>query len=370
MKAHDPRSHDDWALLRQFLPRDAEQIAYRHGFNPRPPKHLRAKLTDFSGLLRLLLIHTGLDLSLVNTAALAPSLGLPEISDVALLKRLNKAPAWMAPLLAELINENNRFSPARWAGYQVVAIDGTHLAQDGAPGVSHRILYSLDLATGQPLDVQVTDVSQGETLRYARALPGQLYIGDRAYCTSVGIHHLHRQKAHLLTRYNPHTAPLLDARGQPFDVLKKLGQVAAAKVREFKVQVTWRDHHSKDRDAPLGARLIIKNLGSKVRAQALKRLRLQHDNKVPRVARATAGYLILLTTVPQDRLSARALLRLYRMRWSVELKIKVDKSLWKISHMPTKAPHSGIARILGKLILEQLWNRILLSCAPSKKIVC
>lgn len=345
--------------MRNALPLNMAQIAQDHGFDPTPPEHLNAKLQDFETLLRFVLLHILSGLSLVQTCALAAAAKLPEVSAVALHKRLKKAHTWMAPILKALVDQTHGFDQEQWAGLRAIVVDATVCTKPASKGTDARVHYALDLHDGTPTDLIVTDASGGETFRNFKPQPGQLFIADRVYCNPPGIAHLHRHEAHALVRFNFGSIRLLDAHRKPMDVLKRIKGMEEGQVKDWRVYIPLPTDGGEPEQ--LKARLVVRRLSKAHKEEALKRLRKEYGSKIPKASRRSAGFIILLTTVASSALSARALLRLYRLRWNVELRIKADKSLGDLNELSVKRTDTIKAWLLGRLIGQQLFHRALLS---------
>src|SRR5712692_5603271 len=87
-----------------------------------------------SDLLRTLLLHVGKGYSLRETAVRAKAAGIAEVSDVALMKRLQKAEAWLRGLCVALLEESGWEMPAETRGFNVRALDGTLVKEPGRWG--------------------------------------------------------------------------------------------------------------------------------------------------------------------------------------------------------------------------------------------
>src|SRR5260370_17444030 len=92
---------EDWNLLLGLLPLQWQQQSVLTGACER----LRGFSTT-SDLLRTLLLHVGKGYSLRETVVRAKAAGSAEISAVALMKRLQKAEAWLRGLCLGFFEEN------------------------------------------------------------------------------------------------------------------------------------------------------------------------------------------------------------------------------------------------------------------------
>jgi len=154
---------------------------------------------------------------------------------------------------------------------------------------------------------------------------------------------------------------LLKPEGKPFDLFAALAELKGD-AASHQVMV---DTHDPARPLPL--RLIIGRLPldkaeaarKKVLARAVKA-----GKKVDPRSLQAAGYVMLLTSLP-DEYSAEAILRLYRLRWQIELLFKRFKSLLGLGDLPIKDRNLARSWIFGKLILALLVERTARKLAES-----
>src|SRR5580704_15786907 len=78
----------------------------------------------------------------------------------------------------------------------------------------------------------------------------------------------------------------------------------------------------------------------------------QHDVD-PRTLRA-AGYMILITSLDAIAFPPQLLVRLYRVRWQIELAFKRLKSILRLDRLPAKDPGLARAWIAAHLLLALL----------------
>ena len=78
----------------------------------------------------------------------------------------------------------------KWGGYVFMAVDATAVSGPGAVGTDGRIHTKLRISDVAILDAQVTDEHEGETFVRFDWTPGELALGDRAYCSNRGVGHV------------------------------------------------------------------------------------------------------------------------------------------------------------------------------------
>src|SRR3954453_10359212 len=97
---------------------------------------------DGAGLLRLALAYGGCGLSLRQTAAWAAAQGVAELSDVALLGRLEAAAGWLGEVAGALLAA--RVAPEETGGRRLRLVDGTAVCHPGADRTSWGLHAAYD----------------------------------------------------------------------------------------------------------------------------------------------------------------------------------------------------------------------------------
>jgi hypothetical protein len=117
-------------------------------------------------------------------------------------------------------------------------------------------------------------------------------------------------------------------------------------------------HKTKRLTREIEGRVCIMRLPESEARKARKRARQEHGAKVSEQVLELAGYVVLFTTVPADRLSVSQCVELYRLRWQIELQFKRWKSLCGFDRMPNFRADTIAswlyAKILAAVLLERL----------------
>jgi hypothetical protein len=344
----------EWDFIEQVLPENYKTLAVEmHLIRQNLPKHLGAKVTDATTLLRLVLHHAGTGASLKSTAGRAAAIDVVDISGVALHKWMKKSGPYLACLLVEMLGTREAFDPERLGGYAVRAIDATSLSRPGASGTTARIHYVLGLPELELVQVDVTDETGGETFRRFNAGPGELWIGDRAYANPPGIGAIHRAGADVLVRYNRGSLPLYRADGRLLDVASLLGELRRRnEPREWDAWV-----HAPEGQRIRG-RLCAIWLPVDKAQEARERARREHGSNVDAATLTAAEYVVLFTTAPSKRLPLNLVLDLYRARWQVELHIKRGKSLGDIDELQNRRDDTIHSWLCANLLLQEIARRV------------
>ena len=177
---------DDWDAIVAKLPEGWRELASLHGVlkSKSPAASALAsgwKVRDPSVLLRMILHYACTNSALKTTAGTAAATGLVEISGVALHKWMRKSGHWIAAMVCAMVATAAKFDAARWAGYDVIAVDATTAQNPGAKGTTARIHFALRLVDLGAVAILVGGAEIGETLKNFVIEAKQLWIADRGY---------------------------------------------------------------------------------------------------------------------------------------------------------------------------------------------
>src|SRR5712691_1528603 len=120
-------------------------------------------------------------------------------------------------------------------GRRFVVIDASSLQAPGATGTDHRLHIAMDLVSLQFLEVVVSDVHTGETLKHFTLAPGDVVVADRGYAQCQGMSAAVKQRAELIVRLNPFSVVLGDAAGAPVELCTALKRQKTATLRTLAV---------------------------------------------------------------------------------------------------------------------------------------
>jgi len=174
-------------------------------------------------------------------------------------------------------------------------------------------------------------------------------VHDRGYARVRNFAHARANGADFLTRIGWCSLKLFDLAGQSFDLLAGLPE-SGAPVIEHQVRIG-------SARAGIPARLIIARKPAEATERQQVRLRRKASRKGhktdPRTLR-TAGFMMLLTSLSEARATAEEVVRLYRMRWQIELAFKRLKSLGGFAELRASDPRLARTWLLAHLIAAVL----------------
>jgi hypothetical protein len=303
-------------------------------------------------LLRLILAYSLWDWSLRQVGAWGCLLGVAQLSDVAVRKRLRHTRQWLSHLVGQWLGQVR--VPGNSQGVRLRLVDASVVTQPGSRGTDWRVHVGFDVGQSCLDEWEVTDAHGGETLLRHAIARGDIIVGDRAYGHRQGLGYLLHLGAQCLIRLNGYNLPVFTPGGQRLEVRRWLAQLAKRTTRqERRVRV----------DTPDGAfdlRLIAQRLPAEA-AQAARRRARQTSRKngtqLNPLTLVMAEWVVVVTNLPAATWSAANVLALYRVRWQVELLLKRCKSLLQLDRLRCKDPELAQVYLLGKalglLLLEQ-----------------
>jgi hypothetical protein len=345
-------NNEDWETLVSFFPEGWKEKAKESG----ALKRLR-NFKNSESLLRILLIHFIDGCSLRETAVRARLGKIAKVSDVALLKRLNKSGEWLRWMATQLMHTWVTKFPTNIFPEQlnVRVVDGSHIREPGSTGSDWRIHYSIKLFSLQCDELKITDVSEGETFKRYSIKKGDLLIGERGYCQRAGIEHVIKSGGYVLVRMNLTNLPLYDKNGRNYNLLKRLRGLKGTMVGDWQVYIQGEEGLIKGRVC------AIKK--SKVAAERSRKKCLQENGRKGRKVKPetieAAGYIFVFTTLTKQMIKPSIVLEIYRGRWQIELVFKRLKSLIGVGHLPKQDPIGAKAWIHGKIFAAFLIETLL-----------
>lgn len=308
----------------------------------------RRGVRSAADLLHLALLYGPGGLSLRGVASFATEAGIADLCDVSLLDRLRNAGDFLADVLEHLLAHGRGDAPMD-GRVRLSLVDGSTVSLPGSDGNDWRLHARYEPARGRFTDLAITEARTAEALCCVAVRPGDVLVQDRGYARVRNFAYAHSSGADFITRIGWRSVRLFDPSGQSFDLLAVLPESGAAVV-QHQVQIgTGR--------AAVPARLIIARKPPEASERQQARLRRKASRKGhktdPRTLH-TAGFMMLLTSLPAERATATEVVKLYRMRWQVELAFKRLKSLGGFADLQASDPRLARAWLLAHLIAAVL----------------
>lgn len=315
------------------------------------------EITSAVDLLRLILAYCLGERGLRLTAAWATSVGLADISNVALLYRLRQSGDWLASLVGQALSTA---APKASRGRLIRIVDGTAVAKAGAAARKNNQLWRIHSAFDLPGErfghFELTDQKGGEQFDRIPVVEGEIRIGDRAYMQPDRIAKVMNQGGDILVRAGWKSARWLNADDTPCDILAALGEAADLGRLDRPIRI------GRTRAEALALRLVAvkKPAAAAEAAKATARRQAQREGcQISDKTLIAAEWVILVTSLPATDFSTDEVLALYRLRWRIELAFKRLKSVIGLRAPPGGDERSAKPYILAHLLIILLLEPLL-----------
>ena len=316
----------------------------------------RREIPDAVTLLRLVLAYCLGERGLRSTAAWAASLGLADLSSVALFYRLRQCGDWFAVLVERLLAAA---APKASRGRLIRIIDATTVPKAGPAARKKSELWRVHSAFDLPHErfghFELSDQQEGETLDRIPVVKGEIRLADRAYLQPDRMSVVLEAGADFVIRAGWKSARWLDAEGRPFDLTAAL---RAARARGLIDRPIWIKRKG---GAPLALRLITVKKPAEAAVETRRKARRAAQREGHTISKQTlqaADWVILVTSLAPEEFTTEDVLALYRLRWRIELGFKRLKSLIGLKTPPGTDERSArpyvLAHLLMILLLEPL----------------
>jgi hypothetical protein len=301
----------------------------------------RGKVSDAVSLLRLILMYSIGHLSLRATAAQACGT-IATLSDKAVEGRLRKSGDWLEHLLQCLLRAR---ADASGQPTELALVDSSVIKPPGSGG-QWRVHARYDPGRGGFAGLCLTQAATAEAVALTPLDAGQTVITDRGYARVRNFQAVLDAGSHVLTRIGWRSLALTCEDGRPFDLIGSLPPGDAPV-----------DHVVRLKGVEQPLRLVFQRLPQEKMARATQRARRKSERNCSRMdprTEQTAGYLMLITSLPAKDAPPARVVEMYRARWQVELSFKRLKTLGGIDRLPSADPRLARTWLLAHLIVAVL----------------
>jgi hypothetical protein len=321
--------------LLQELPADLEDSARQFKAFTRS-----RKLETPHDLLRAVLLYSGLDQSLREVAATMTLHVGKSITDEAIKQRLAAAKPWLQVLLSQMLNLPDEVR-TQLADRRLLVVDASHTAGPEAKSTEFRLHIQMDLLSLEILEILVTDAKGREKLINFSYCAGDLVIGDRAYIRRNRVLDMKAQGVEVIGRFSPTQCVVKDLEGKEIPWKERLLEIERGETATLEVLLDDGKRGSQK------AWVHIRRKSDKESAQARRKARRkaqQDKRQAKKLTLLLCEYVGVLSTIAPEELPAEVILKLYRVRWQIEILFKRWKSLL------------GVSKLRGKEMSELAWS--------------
>lgn len=305
-------------------------------------------------LLRLLLAYCLGERGLRSAAAWACAHEIADISNPALLYRLQNSVEWLEGLVARALVVG---ATKAGKGRLIRIIDSTAVPKAGPAAKKSNGLWRIHAAFDLPSErfaaFELTDEKSGEQVDRIPVLKGEIRVADRGFMQANRLAKLLSAGADIVIRTGWRHGRWLEKDGAPLDIIALLRSRKARKQGFIDRQVFV----GRKNGAPLMLRLVAlrKSPEAAETARAKARRDAQRERyEISDATLAAAEWILIVTSLNADAFSTQDVLDLYRLRWRIELAFKRLKTLIGLDGPPGKDPRSAKAWILAHLLMSLL----------------
>jgi len=307
------------------------------------------EITSAVDLLRLILAYCLGKRGLRSTAAWATSVGLVDISNVALLYRLRQCGDWFAMLVGQMLADA---VPQASRGRLIRIIDATTVPKKGPDARKNNELWRIHSAFDLPQErfghFELTDQQAGETLDRIPVIAGEIRLADRAYLQPGRMATLLEAGADFVIRAGWKSARWLDGEGDEFDLVAELRKAADRGLIDRPIWI------KRKRGTPLALRLVAVKKSAQAAAASRRKVRRDAQRGGHQLSKKTldaADWVIVVTSLKRKDFATADVLALYRLRWRIELGFKRLKSLIGLKGPPGTDERSARPHVLAHLLI-------------------
>lgn len=320
----------------------------------------RRGIRNGKDLLRLVMMYALRDWSLRMVGLWAVLVNIGYMSDVAVMKRIQKSRKWIGRLISAILQR--RCSACQSIpGVRLRIMDATTVSGPASRGADWRAHLCFDLGDMCLDGIELTDGSGGESLLRFEAQVNEVRIVDGGYPSARGMGPMLLKGSGLIVRINWRNVSVRTSDNKRFDIISWLRNISAPTETHV-----WLD-------TPQGwfqLRLLANPLPLTRAEEARRKLRSRNEKKGIKTSDETlfaAGFVLLLTNLPAAVWPVQLIFSLYRLRWQIEIQIKRLKSLLHFDCLRTKNPDLAqtylLAKLLAALIIDQC-HQVISICQP------
>lgn len=344
---HESLVNEDWArVVARLGGAEALNIGARETKAFVRPREIRNAVD----LLRLILAYCLGERGLRLTAAWATSVGLVDVTSVALWYRLRQCGDWLTKLIGEALASG---APKASRGRLIRIVDATTVPKAGTRGRNKNAVWRVHSAFDLPQErfghFELTDQQAGETLDRIPVIAGEIRLADRAYLQPERMAHLLEGGADFVIRAGWKSARWLDGDGDEVDLTAELRKASSRGLIDRPIWIKRKSGAS-----ALAVRLVAIKKPAQAAAEARRKARRAAQKGGHQLSSQTldaADWVILVTSLKPEDFTTTDILALYRLRWRIELGFKRLKSVIGLKGPPGMDERSARPHILAHLLI-------------------
>lgn len=342
----------------QEIPAEVELLAREYGAFSRS----RA-VRDPKELLRAVLMYSATDQSLREVAANFTQNGR-RMSDEAVRWRLSACGPWLQAMIEAMMPKAEDIGAA--SSMRLKIVDSTTVEARGAVTTDYRVHLGWNHSEQRLSDLLLTDNKTGESLKLFEWQEGDVVLADAGYAKAGQLGHVKASGADYVVRCAPKQIALYLPGGERLNVVKELKRSKGKMTVSLNVQL---GAGGEGQSGWLHAFRLPKKETEQARERVKKRAQKKYKGIINPEILYLAGWMLVLTSFPPERVPAEIVGRLYRGRWQIEIIIKRLKSVLDLDALRARRG-SRLARVylLAKLLYSLMVEKRTLGQKKAKNV--
>lgn len=324
----------------------------------------KRNIQSAENLLQLVMVYVLTDCSLRMIGLWSTVMEWGSLCKNGVRQRIRQCQGWIGMIIVSVLSAS-KLSLPKSGGLRLRLFDASTVSQPGSHKADWRLHLGFDLSRGRMTDIQLTDSKQGETLTRWQFQPDEICLADRysGNIRSLGV--LLGAAAWFVIRIGWQNLPMQDRVGQPFNLSQWLAVQSNDPAVSPAQVVVWVTTPQGRFPVRVIARAIPPEKAEKNRQKLLAEAR-RKKKRLDERSLLAAGFVMVVSNLPELGWSATDILELYRFRWQIELVFKRLKSLLKFDQLRSTDPKLTQVYLLTKLLIallltEAQWSLILIA---------
>jgi hypothetical protein len=307
-------------------------------------------------LLKMVMVYALTDYSLRMVGLWGTVMGWGSLCKNGVRKRLQGCQGWIGMMIVTVLVAG-KLSQPKHHGMKFLLFDASTVSRPGSHKADWRLHSGFDLGAGRMSDLLVTDAKQGESLTRWQFQPNEICLADRYSGNPRSLGVLLGAAAFFVIRIGWQNLPLQDREGRPISLPQWL-KVQSADPAATPAQLSaW----VKTPQGIFPVRVVARAIPPEKVEKIRNRLQAESKSKKTRLDERTllaAGFVMVVSNLPDLTWSASEILDLYRFRWQIELVFKRLKSLLNFDHLRAIDPQLAQVYLLSKLLVALLLTEV------------
>ncbi|GHO83046.1 transposase [Dictyobacter formicarum] len=344
-------SNQQWQwFVQEYLPGDLdEQALHYKAF--RRKRHLASPSDLLRGLLCYMLSQSSLRQLSLWSAATQPN--SPPLSKQAWHQRLRQSTDWLMWIANTLLAHQTQTTAVQGqVSGRLLLVDGTHFTCRGPHGTSWQVRATYHLLTSQLASLRVKRGTGGENLCDLPLQHGDVVVADAGHSHPKSVFAVAEQGAWSLIRWSPFHLPLAEL--TPESATEKPAMIDWHQwLQSLPVGVHQKDVQVLHAHKCVRLHLIVEVPPAEEAERMRERKRQQDRDKGRKStddAIFAAGFLLLVTSIPETYWSAAQVIEAYQSRWHVETLFKRFKQVIDAHHLDCTRADTAQAMVATLLV--------------------